>query len=203
MAPDLRTDDAAPTLDRLADVLDRHGTDQAQWPQADQESLARLIARSPHAHVLFAAAAKLDGALDALKPPKPSTRLADDLLHRRPPARSTQPPVEPRETRGWSPWLRPAQVSFAAILAVAAVALLAFALIETDAPRAPQSTSLQASSGTQTSDDDDNLFALNEATHEASDEPTDNEDSIALIEVSIALRDDFENFDALNQLPLE
>ena len=209
MAPDPRNQDVALTLDRLAAVLDRHGTDKSEWPQAEREALARLVEQSPHAQALFAVAEKLGRVLDALESPTPSATLVDDLLGRFPPPRTTQAKIAFRQNRGWDHWPRPVQVSLAAALAVGVTAVLAVTLIGIDAERAVDSNSARASFIEHSSNEDDRLdVALDGSTFEVSDDPADDDDTVALIEVSLievslVLRDEFENLDELNQLPLD
>ena len=45
--------------------------------------------------------------------------------------------------------------------------------------------------------------ALDGSTLEASDDPAEDDDTVALIEVLLALRDDFENLGQLSQLSLD
>jgi hypothetical protein len=163
-----------------------------------------LIEQSPHAQAQLAAAENFGRALDALELPKPSTTLIYNLLGRFAPPRTAYSRMAPRQNWGWAHWPRLAQASLAAALAVAATAVFAFTLIGMDGKRAQKSNRTQASFVEQSSGEDDLLdVALDGLTLEASGNPAEDDYTVALVEVSLALRDDFENLGELSQLPLD
>lgn len=106
------------TLDRLTEILDAYGADPNRWPAAERADALALVAVSPDARDLVAAAARLDAVLDALPPAQaPSAALRARIVAAAP-ARS-----------------RPRRV--AAVLApLAAAAVLAIWLVRSPEPAA-------------------------------------------------------------------
>jgi hypothetical protein len=62
------------TNDRLTTILDAYGADPDRWPAAERADALALVARSAEARARVAAAARLDGVLDALPPAAPPSR---------------------------------------------------------------------------------------------------------------------------------
>lgn len=107
------------TLDRLTTILDAYGATPDRWPPAERAAARALLDRSAEARALLAAAARLDGVLDALPPaPPPSPALRARVVAAAP--------------------KRAAPVRTAALLApIAAAALLALWIVRSPEPAPP------------------------------------------------------------------
>jgi len=68
------------TIEVLADLLDRHGSNPERWPQAQRAPALALVQTSADAERLLDEARALDVALDALPVPAMPSRLPGQVL---------------------------------------------------------------------------------------------------------------------------
>ena len=187
------------TLDRLAEILDRYGARQSNWPTQDRDQLALLIARSNHAQALMRAAEKLEETLDTLRRPSPSAELVDNVLNQFP----TKTREVGRSGRAIPRWMDRGQFIVAAASAAAAVVITVLALSYFQTDPAPASLLAIYFDDTPLNVDLDTF--VNTSTVAAADEPAEqpDEDEVELIEVSIVALDDLGDPDELYQLSLD
>ena len=97
-------------LARFEALLDAYGAEPRRWPADRRAAAAALLARSPEAQALRAAAARLDGLIDAARVEPAPAHLIGRVLAAAP------KPAAPR--RGWvAGLLKPAAgLAFAAVL---------------------------------------------------------------------------------------
>ena len=68
------------TVEALADLLDRHGSDPERWPEAHRAPALALVQTHAEARSLLDEAQALDAALDALPTPAMPSRLPQRVL---------------------------------------------------------------------------------------------------------------------------
>lgn len=76
----MNDNDSPFTLEALADLLDRHGSDSERWPEELRERALALVEADTDAQGLLAEARALDAALDALPTPTMPARLPQRVL---------------------------------------------------------------------------------------------------------------------------
>ena len=186
------------TLDRLAEVLDRHGAERSKWPAQDRREMEQLISRSTHARALLRAAEKLDEVLDTARPPEPSAALVARIMGAHTPRRcSTRRPSYRRSN--WLFQAGPVHAAAASAVAAAVITIIVTTYLQPETP--PLLLALEP----ETSVTEITLDAPIEPTApdgvDANTEDVD-EDQIELTEVSMATLD-VEQTDYLSQLSLD
>lgn len=106
-------------LARFESLIEAYGASPGRWPAADRAAALALLRQSEEARSLRRQAARLDAALDRLRPPLPSPDLASRLKRRGPAGARARLQRQRRSTRMLLPRVGPA-------FRYAAVALIAF-----------------------------------------------------------------------------
>ena len=186
------------TLERLAELLDRYGASQTRWPAQNRDALEPLMLRSARAQALVGEAEKLEEALDAVEPPKPSDALIGTVLGTHAP-RGAGKHRPARRTVNWIFQLGPASAAAASALAAAVVTIVATSYLQSDTAL-PSRLVLEPEAAVA------EISLVGEVEQSVSDVESDagdvEEDQIGLTEVFLVTLN-VEGSDELSQLSLE